>query len=159
MAQKPIEVFFSYSCEDEALQDKLEIQLSGLKQQGVISSWHDRQFLVGDELKKEIDRHIQTADIILLLISPYFIAAEYGHNVKLPAAMERHDAEEAGIVYIMIRPVSDWQEYSFPNLQVGRKPVMNWLDEDAFVKVIKPETSSRIELHRFVRVGSTTHLH
>ena len=132
MAQKSIEVLFSYCCENKALRDKLEIQLSGLKQQGVICSWHDRQFLVGDELKKEIDRHIQTADIILLLISPYFIASEYVYNIELPAAMERHDAEDACIVHILIRPVSDWQEYSFANLQVGGKPVTNWLDEAVF---------------------------
>lgn len=136
MLQKPIEVFFPYSCEDKTLRDKLEIQLNDLKQQGVISSWHEhRQFLVGDELKKEIDRRVQAADIVLLLISPYFIAAEYGHDVKLPVAMDRHDAKEADIVHILIRPVSDWQEYSFPSYQVGGKAIAKLLDEDAFVKV------------------------
>lgn len=136
MVQKPIEVFLSYCCEDEALRDRLEIQLSGLKQQGVISSWHDRQILVGDELKKEIDHRIQTADIILLLVTPHFIASEYSYNIELPAAIAQHDAEKDRAVYILIRPVSDWQEYSFPNLQVGGKPVMNWLDEDVFVDIV-----------------------
>lgn len=102
----------------------------------MISSWHEhRQFLIGNELRKEIDRRIQTADTVLLLISPYFIAAEYGHDVKLPVAMERHDAEEDDIVHILIRPVSDWQEYSFSTYQVGGKPVAKLLDEDASAKV------------------------
>jgi formylglycine-generating enzyme required for sulfatase activity len=139
MAQKPIEVFFSYSREDKALRDKLEIHLSGLKRQGVISSWHDRQLLAGDEWKREIDQHIQTADVILLLISPNFIASEYCYDIELPDAMARHDAGEACVVPILMRPVSGWQDFSFAKLQVypsGGKPVTKWLDEDdAFVDV------------------------
>jgi len=43
-------LFFSYSHKDEDLRNELEIHLSGLKRQGVISTWHDRRITAGREL-------------------------------------------------------------------------------------------------------------
>lgn len=40
-------VFFSYSHADEALRDQLEKQLSLLKRQGIIETWHDRRIGAG----------------------------------------------------------------------------------------------------------------
>jgi hypothetical protein len=38
-----VKLFFSYSHKDEDLRDELEIHLSALKRQGIISTWHDRR--------------------------------------------------------------------------------------------------------------------
>jgi formylglycine-generating enzyme required for sulfatase activity len=137
--QQPIEVFFSYSREDKPLRDKLEIHLSSLKRQGVISSWHDRQIIAGSEWEEEIDRHMQTADVILLLISPDFVNSEYCYDIELPVAMARHKAGEAFVVPILLRPVVGWKSLPFANLQVypsGGKPITQWSHEDdAFVDV------------------------
>ena len=70
-------LFFSYSHKDEELRDQLETQLAMLKRQGVIEAWHDRRIPAGGEINREIDQHINTDDIILLLISPDFIASDY----------------------------------------------------------------------------------
>ncbi len=43
-------LFFSYSHVDEDLRDQLEKHLSGLRRQGIISSWHDRRIAAGTEL-------------------------------------------------------------------------------------------------------------
>ena len=48
-------VFFSYSHKDEDLRNELEVHLSGLKRQGVISTWHDRRITAGTELGSAID--------------------------------------------------------------------------------------------------------
>jgi formylglycine-generating enzyme required for sulfatase activity len=133
MDRSPIAVFFSYSREDKPLRDKLEIHLSSLKRQEVISSWHDRQILAGSEWKEEIDHHIQTADIILLLISPNFVSSEYCYDIELPDAMARHEAKEAYVVPILLRPVARWEKLPFAKLQVypsGGKPVTRWSHED-----------------------------
>ncbi|MCU0571344.1 MAG: TIR domain-containing protein, partial [Oculatellaceae cyanobacterium Prado106] len=132
-AKQPIEVFFSYSREDTPLRDKLEVHLHSLKRQGVITSWHDRQILAGSEWKEEIDHHIQTADIILLLISPNFVNSQYCYEIELPDAMARHEAREAYVVPILLRPVALWKNLSFAKLQVypsGGKPVTRWSNED-----------------------------
>jgi hypothetical protein len=66
-------VFLSYSHKDEALRDQLEVHLAMLKRQQVISVWHDRRLLAGDELDTGISQHLETANIILLLVSPDFL--------------------------------------------------------------------------------------
>lgn len=139
MEQQPIEVFFSYSREDKSLRDKLEIHLSSLKRQGVISSWHDRQIVAGSEWEEEIDRHMRTADIILLLVSPNFVASKYCYEIELPEAMARHEAEDAYVVPILLRPVAGWKLLPFAKLQLypsGGVPITQWSDQDtAFVDV------------------------
>jgi tetratricopeptide (TPR) repeat protein len=139
MEQQPIEVFFSYSREDKPLRDKLEIHLSSLRRQGVISSWHDRQIVAGSEWEEEIDRHMRTADILLLLISPDFVASRYCYEIELPDAMARHEAGEAYVVPILLRPTAGWKNLPFAKLQVypsGGVPITRWGDEDeAFVDV------------------------
>jgi hypothetical protein len=117
------------------------VHLSSLERQKVITSWHDRQIMAGEEWKKEIDNRIQTADIILLLISPDFIASKYCYEVELPVAMARHEAGGACVVPILMRPVADWENLPFAKLQLypteGR-PITRWRDEDdAFVDVVK----------------------
>ena len=41
-ALAPLTVFYSYAHEDERLRKKLEKHLSLLRQQGLITEWHDR---------------------------------------------------------------------------------------------------------------------
>jgi hypothetical protein len=76
-------LFFSYSHADEGLRDQLEIHLSGLKRQGLISSWHDRRITAGSEFAAQIDQHLEAAAVILLLISPNFIASDYCYDLEM----------------------------------------------------------------------------
>jgi hypothetical protein len=69
-------VFFSYCHADEALRDQIEKQLSLLKRQGVVETWHDRRIEAGQDFAAEIDLHIETDDIILLLVSSDFLASD-----------------------------------------------------------------------------------
>ncbi len=52
MTQRPsesIEVFYSYSHKDEKLKDKLATHLASLKNQGIITGWHDRNIDAGQD--------------------------------------------------------------------------------------------------------------
>ena len=70
-------VFFSYCHADEALRDKLEVHLSGLKRQGVIETWHDRRITAGSEVDHTISSALEAANVILLLVSADFINSDY----------------------------------------------------------------------------------
>jgi hypothetical protein len=70
-------VFFSYSHRDESLRDELEKHLSPLKRSGVINTWHDRRIIAGEEFDASISQYLETAHIILLLISADFLASDY----------------------------------------------------------------------------------
>ena len=65
----PVPLFFSYSKKDKRLRDSLEKHLSLLQDQGFTSGWHDRLIEPGIEWDGAIDKHLEEAGIILLLIS------------------------------------------------------------------------------------------
>jgi hypothetical protein len=65
----PIRLFYSYSQQDEELRKELENHLSLLRRKGLIAGWHDRMIGAGDEWKGEIDKNLEEAQVILLLIS------------------------------------------------------------------------------------------
>src|SRR6266849_10426858 len=104
---KALEVFFSYAHKDQRLRDQLETHLSLLKREGLISSWHDRKIGAGQEWAGQIDNHLNTAHIILLLVSPDFMASDYCYDIEMTQALARHEAGEARIIPIILRPV-DW---------------------------------------------------
>lgn len=138
MAEKAVKVFISYSHKDEELRDKLDAHLSNLRWDGVISSWYDRQLTAGMEWNDTIKAELESADIILLLISPDFIASRYCREVEIPIALQRHDAKQASVVPIILRPF-DWVSAPFAKLQAfpkDAKPVTIWANQDeAFVSV------------------------
>jgi hypothetical protein len=131
-ALKPIEVFLSYSHRDEGLRHELDKHLSGLRRAGVISAWHDRMIDAGKEWEREIDSHLESASVILLLVSADFIASEYCYDKEMKRALQRHAAGEARVVPVILRP-SDWQGLPFSKLQAlpekGR-PVTSWPNRD-----------------------------
>lgn len=133
-------VFFSYSHKDEALRDQLEVHLSMLKRQEVISVWHDRRLLAGDDLDNGISTDLEKADIILLLVSPDFLASEYCYSKEMLRALERHDAGEARVIPVILRPC-EWQKAPFGKLVAAPtdgKAVTKWPDrDDAFLDITK----------------------
>src|SRR3989442_1744044 len=133
-----LQLFYSYAHEDEQLRKKLEKHLSLLKQQGLIVDWHDRDISAGREWRSEIDAHLNTADIILLLISPDFIASEYCYSNEMMRAVERHEAGEARVIPILLRP-TDWESTPFHKLQAlpeDARPITKWRPrDDAFLNV------------------------
>ncbi len=134
-----IEVFFSYSHKDEELRDEMAKHLTILKRQGVITTWHDREISAGTEWAGAIDDHMNTAQVILLLISPDFLASDYCWDIELKRAMERHEAREARVIPVILRPVDNWYEAPFGKLQAfptNGKPVTTWANRDeAFANV------------------------
>ena len=84
-----VSLFFSYSHRDEEFRDELEIHLAMLKREGSISAWHDRRIDAGAKLHDDISEHLETADIIWLLVSPYFLASDYCYEREMTRALER----------------------------------------------------------------------
>jgi len=134
----PIDVFFSYSHRDAELRDELAKHLHLLQRQGVIRAWHDRQIGAGTAWRSAIDAHLQTARIILLLVSADFLASDYCFDVEMQRALARHEAGEARVIPVILRAV-DWQGAPFAKLQAlptDGKPVMSWANRDeAFLNV------------------------
>lgn len=135
-----VEIFYSYAHEDEALRDELEKNLTLLRRQGVVSGWHDRQIGAGEEWAGQIDEHLESAGIILLLVSPDFIASDYCWDKEMTRAMERHQEGTARVIPVILRPV-DWHSAPFGRLQAlprNGKAVTTWKNRDkAFLDVTR----------------------
>ncbi len=140
MASEAVGLFYSYAREDEALRDKLNEHLALLKRQGIISDWHEREITAGSLWAEELGKHLKAARIILLLISPAFIASDYYYGVEMQEAMQRHIAGEATVIPIILRPC-DWEAAPFGALQAlpkNAKAVTMWANRDAaFTNIAK----------------------
>ncbi len=136
MTSEPVKLFYSYAGADEALRDQLNDHLALLRRQGFISEWYDREI----SRAEEIDARLKTAHIILLLISPSFIASDYCYGIEMQEAMHRHEAGEARVIPIILRPV-DWEASPFGKLLAlpkNAKPVTQWPNRDAaFTDIVK----------------------
>lgn len=134
------QVFFSYSHADEDLRDQLQKHLAVLKREGLISTWHDRRILAGDDLDGTIQRSLEEADVVLLLVSPDFLASGYCYEVEFQRALERHNQGLTRVIPIILRPC-DWQSTPIGKLLAlprDGRPVVSWPDiDDAFLDVTK----------------------
>ena len=135
-----IDIFFSYAHEDETLRNELAKQLKLMKRQGLINEWYDRDIKAGTEWKQEIDEHLNTAQIILLLVSPDFMDSDYCYDIEMKRALERHETREARVIPVILRP-SDWRSAPFGKLQAlpkDAKSITTWSNrDDAFLDVAR----------------------
>jgi TIR domain len=127
------QLFLSYSHVDEAFRDQLEKHLAMLKRQGFIEVWHDRRIIAGEAIDQVISLNLERADIVLLLVSPDFLASDYCYDREMTRAIERHKAGEATVIPIILR-ACDWRDAPFGGLLAAPKdgkPITQWPDRDA----------------------------
>lgn len=134
----PISVFLSYAHEDEWLLSQLEAHLSGLKREGLISTWCDRQIMPGSRWAGVIDQHLEKASLILLLVSSDFLNSDYCYEIEIKRALELHQAGKSRVIPLIMRP-TDWKKTPLAHLRAlpgGDQPVTSWSNPDqAFLDI------------------------
>ena len=145
----PVKIFFSYSHRDEPLRDELEKHFSLLKRSAIIKTWHDRRIGAGEEFDKNISQYLESADIILLLISADFLASDYCYDREMRRALERHEAGEARVIPVILH-ACDWQHAPFGTLlavPTDGRPVSKWPDQnEAFLGIVKAIRQAATEI-------------
>jgi tetratricopeptide (TPR) repeat protein len=147
---RPLKLFYCYAHEDKDFRDQLDIHLASLKRQQVLTTWYDGEIKAGFEWEQEINRHLSKAHIIVLFVSAYFLHSDYCYTVEMKRALERHEAGNARVVPIIVRPV-DWQHAPFSKLQAlpppEARPVSLWLNRDeAWLEVVKKIEAIALDL-------------
>ena len=99
---RPLKLFISYSKSDYQYLKSLKKHLEPLRRLELMISWDDNQLVPGEEWDEHIQRELESADIILLLVSTDFLATRYIQEVALATAIERHQREDAVIVPIIL---------------------------------------------------------
>ncbi len=145
--EQEIRLFYCYAHEDKSLRDELEKHLSWLRRRYQLTNWHDREILPGEEWEQTIDTHLNTANLILLLISPDFMASDYCYGKEMQRALERHKAGTCCVVPIMLRPTY-WEDAPFSSLQllpINARPITIWPNRDEAFQDVVTEISRTIK--------------
>ena len=135
-----IEIFCCYAREDQPLLQQLKNHLMPLQRQGLIHIWSDTNINVGEEWEEAIQQHLETAEIILLLISSDFMASEYCYSKEMYRAMQRHEEQTAHVIPIVLRRTY-WKGAPFEKLQFlpkDAKPItdQSWSMDEALYDVV-----------------------
>ncbi len=125
-----IEIFCCYVRKDQSLLNELKTHLIPLQRRGLINVWSDTDISPGREREEEIKKHLRTAQIILLLVSPDFLASDYCYSNQMSQAMERHERGEVCVIPVILRHAI-WHNTPFGKLEAlptGANPVTgsNW---------------------------------
>jgi tetratricopeptide (TPR) repeat protein len=135
-----VTLFYAYAYEDQKFCETLDKHLTAMKRLGWLRTWYDREIGAGQIWEDEINQHLSTADIILVLVSADFLASDYCYSVELKYALQRHAMDEAVVVPIIVRPV-DWSMAPFHMLHplpTDGKAIVNWTNRDqAFFDVVQ----------------------
>lgn len=132
VTERPIEIFFSYAHEDEELMDVVRLQLVVRERLGEIVKWHDRMIPAGNKWRNQIDDRIERAHVILLFMSPHFLASRYCYEIEGEIALRRHREGTARVIPVVLR-ACDWTVTPFGELQALPRdgiPITQWPDRD-----------------------------
>jgi hypothetical protein len=85
----PVRAFLSYAHEDHAWRDAVLAHLGWLRHRGRLDLFDDRQIEPGTQWDPRIKAALEAADIVVLLLSPYFLNSRYCLVDELERALER----------------------------------------------------------------------
>jgi hypothetical protein len=123
-----IKVFISYSHENETERNVLEKHLAVLKRDGHIDTWYDRRILAGAGLHGEIDKNLLESTLVLLLVSPDFLASDYCCSIEMQTALTRRQQGITWVIPIIIDHC-DWLHTPLKELRAcpeDGKPVSDY---------------------------------
>ena len=128
----PVTLFISYAREDEVWANRLREQLAPLRQIGLVKDWQDSDIAPGDRWETNISQALETAELILALVSPSFLDSAYIREAEMARALERHARGEARVVPVILRAVA-WEVTPLGRLQAlprDGKPILSHRDRD-----------------------------
>lgn len=107
-------LFISYSHKDERYRDELRGALTPYERRGDVTLWDDTCIMPGQKWEQEILDKLERADIVVLLISNYFIGSDYCYSNEMKRALERDAANKNAVVPIIVRACA------FHKLELGQ---------------------------------------
>ncbi|TMC19056.1 MAG: TIR domain-containing protein [Chloroflexi bacterium] len=151
-----ISIFVSYAEEDTEFFHGLERQLSSLSREGLIQCSNRYRLSPGTEWREKAKEELEVADIILLLVSSFFVASDYCYQEEAMLAMALHNRKKTPVIPIIVRPV-EWEQLVFgelASLPIG-KAVSMWPNkEEAFSNIVKGIKETIEELRAKFRTPS-----
>ncbi len=156
----PLKIFIIYAREDGDYKAELVKSLKLLQKNGLVETWHDRNLLAGDDWDNVIRHHLETAHIILPIISRDFFSSDYIEQVEIEAAFQRYERGEAYILPIIARPCKWTDDPRIARLQALPKdglPIAKWPShDDAYNSVYDGIKAKIAEIQEGWKAAETT---
>jgi tetratricopeptide (TPR) repeat protein len=154
----PIELFCCYSREDEDDLKKLFQQLRALERANLIHVWYDRAINPGENWEEAIHTHLESAQMILLMVSASFIASDQCYDKEMPRALSRHESGQARVLPVLLHPC-DWKITPLGRFQVlptDGQPISLWPNQNsALLNVIEgvKRTANELQVEMLLKAG------
>src|SRR4051794_37163630 len=100
-APRPCNLYYVYADADEAYLRGLERHLRLMERQDLLRGWHRRKLLAGEDWQTVVDEHFESADIVLLLVSPDLLDSKYCFDTEVQRAMVRHAKRQLVVVPVL----------------------------------------------------------
>lgn len=130
---KKITAFISYSHQDMKYKEKLLNHFSSINKAYDIDIWHDGCINAGGDINREVLKNLDSANLILLLLSPSYISSDFCYNIEMKRAFERYKNGECLIVPILLKHTAltkNMPFYSLKTLPTDRKPLTSFKPQD-----------------------------
>lgn len=143
--------FLSYAHADQAAFTALAPHLKALKRAFGLHVWTDHEILAGTRWEDRIAEAIAAADVMVLLISPGFIASDYVWEMELPAIRRRRDQGGALVLPVVVTrcmwELAVKQLQAMPMRQGALTPLADWPRRDHALDAIREQMARSIQTH------------
>lgn len=129
---RALRLFISHASRDEEHRRALETHLAVLERQRIVEILPAASALSAPADDASSGHPLTAADLILLLVTPDFVASERHADAEVRRAMERHEAGTSRVLPVIVRPV-DWRGLAFSALHPtprDARPITLWPDRD-----------------------------
>lgn len=132
-------VYLCYTSHDEQFAKELEAHVAILFKEQRVDLWQHRRVEPGADWQKSILASVDSASIVILLLSADLLASDGMPGVAVDRAIHRHNSGSARVVPVLVR-ACDWKATSLGTLQAlprNDRPVASWDSrDDAWVTIV-----------------------
>lgn len=137
MQDQTIKIFIAYARKDKQMVEEVEKDLIDAKRHVGIS-WYSINISAGIDWQEENEKRLNSAQVILLMVSRDFLGSDYSYSNQVQQAVTRHQMGQARVIPIILRPC-DWNKSPFGRLMPlpeDGKPVTKWKNrDDAYLSI------------------------
>lgn len=135
--ERPL-IFWSYAKADQELSEELASYVYSLPGADQFQHFDRQRVPLGQEPARLVVQKLQDARIVLLLISPDYLADEEIDRNELRLAMLRHDNQQSVVIPVLLRNCL-WGESPLARLQVlprGQVPICSWPEREPVLRAV-----------------------